>query len=106
MPAPPISIQPIPLQRLQRSPPASAPLPSHWKQETSNSTLGSVKGKKCGRMRASRLGAEDRPQHLQQRPLQVGEGDPLGDRQALDLVEHRAVGGVGVAPVDLAGDDR
>ena len=54
MPAPPTSIQPIPLQRLQRSPPASSPLPSHWKQETSNSTLGSVKGKKWGRIRALR----------------------------------------------------
>ena len=30
------------------------PVPSHWKQETSNSTLGSVKGKKCGRIRALR----------------------------------------------------
>ena len=30
-----------------------APLPPHWKQETSTSTLGSVKGKKCGRSRTS-----------------------------------------------------
>src|SRR4029450_12071376 len=50
--------------------------------------------------------AEYRPQHFLQRPLQVGEGDPLADRQPLDLVEHRAVGGVGIAPVDLARHDR
>ncbi len=56
-------------------------------------------------MRASRLAAEDRAEHLGQRSLQVGERDPLADRQALDLVEHRAVGGVGVAPVDLARGD-
>ena len=39
------TIQPWPLQRLQRSPSGRTPLPSHWKQETSTSTLGSVKGK-------------------------------------------------------------
>src|SRR5882757_1328734 len=49
--------------------------------------------------------AEERPRHRQQRPLQVGQGQPLGHRQPLHLVEHRAVGGVGVAPVDLARDD-
>ena len=37
--------------------------------------------------------------------MQVGERDALAHGQALDLVEHRRVGGVGVAPVDAAGDD-
>src|SRR3989442_1324030 len=32
-----------------------------------------------------------------ERPLQVSEGDPLGDHQALDLVEERRVRDVGVA---------
>ncbi len=50
--------------------------------------------------------AEDRPQHLFQGPLEVGERDPLADREALDLMEHRAVGGVGVAAVDLARHDQ
>ena len=80
-------------------------VPSHWKQETSTSTLGSVKGKKWGRSRTSRSSPKIARQSASRVPLQVGEGQPLGDRQPLHLVEHRAVGGVGVAPVDLAGDD-
>ena len=51
------------------------------------------------------IGAEDRAGEGQQGPLQVGEGDPLPHRQSLDLVEHRRVGGVGVAPVGAAGHD-
>jgi hypothetical protein len=45
MPAPPTSIQPLPLQMLHREPSRSFPVASHEKQETSNSTLGSVNGK-------------------------------------------------------------
>jgi hypothetical protein len=44
MPAPAISIQPLCLHTRQPAPPQT------W-QEKSTSTLGSVKGKKCGRMR-------------------------------------------------------
>ena len=46
MPAPAISIHPLFLQTRQ-------PLPPQTWQEKSSSTLGSVKGKKCGRMRMS-----------------------------------------------------
>src|SRR5680860_348516 len=45
------------------------------------------------------------PMFHQVEGLAIGEGITLADRQPLDLVEHRAVGGVGVAPVDLARDD-
>ena len=52
------------------------------------------------------LGPEDRPRELVEGALEVGEGDPLGDRQPLDLVEDRAVGGVeGVAAVAAPGHD-
>ena len=37
--------------------------------------------------------------------LEVGERDALVDDEALDLVEHRRVRGVGVAPIDLAEAD-
>ena len=77
-------------------------MPPQRKQETSTSTLGSVNGKKCGRIRTSRSAPKIARSISSQRPLEVGEGDVLADREALDLVEHRAVGGVGVAPVDLA----
>ena len=47
--------------------------------------------------------AEERPHHVQQRPLQVAHGDPAVDRKAFDLVEDRRVGRVGrVATVDAA----
>ncbi len=46
------------------------------------------------------VGAEDRAHHVQQRALEVGEGQPLVDREALELVEDRIVRGVDrVAPV-------
>ena len=75
------------------------------KHETSNSTLGSVNGKKCGRSRTRAVLAEDRAREREQRALEVGERDVLVDRQPLDLVELRRVGGVVVAPVGAAGDD-
>ncbi len=53
MPAPRISIHAVPLHSGQRCP--SAVTPSvQLKHETSTSTLGSVKGKKCGRSRTWR----------------------------------------------------
>ena len=81
------------------------PRPSQWKHDTSTSTLGSVKGKKCGRRRTSRRSPKVGAGELQQRPLEVGEGDVLVHRQALDLVELGRVGGVVVGPVDASGDD-
>ena len=39
--------------------------------------------------------AEHRPGEGRQRPLQVRHGDALVDSQALHLMEHRGVGGVG-----------
>ncbi len=50
------------------------------------------------------LAAEDRARELQQRALEVGEGDVRIDGKALDLVELRRVRGVGVGPVDASGD--
>jgi hypothetical protein len=47
--------------------------------------------------------AEELPQQEVERPLQVGERDPLVDGEAFDLVEDRRVRGIrGVAPVDAA----
>src|SRR5690242_13838123 len=49
---------------------------------------------------------EERTHELGQRALQVREAGGLVDQQALDLVEHRRVGLVRIAAVDLArGDD-
>ena len=45
IPAPRISIQPVPLHSGSRPPPSSVPLPPQAKQETSTWTLGSVNGK-------------------------------------------------------------
>jgi hypothetical protein len=56
IPEPRISIQPTPLQSGSREPSGSFPLPPQRKQETSTSTLGSVKGKNPGRKRVSRSG--------------------------------------------------
>ena len=75
------------------------------KHETSISTLGSVKGKKCGRSLHLPLVAEDRAGEGEQRALEVGERDVLVDREPLDLVELRRVRRVVVAAVDAAGDD-
>ena len=52
------------------------------------------------------LGPEDRPRDRLERPREVGERDALGDREPLDLVEHRQVRGVDrVAAVDGARHD-
>ena len=51
------------------------------------------------------LGAEQRARGLLEGPGEVGQRDALPHREALDLREHRRVGGVGVAAVDGAGDD-
>ena len=76
MPAPRISIQPWPLQRLQRSPEGSVPVPPHWKQETSTSTLGSVKGKKWGRSRTSRSSPKIARQSASSVPLRSARVSP------------------------------
>ena len=50
--------------------------------------------------------AEEGSHHVQQRPLEVGHGDPAVDGQALDLVEHGRVRRVGRVPaVDAAERD-
>jgi len=51
------------------------------------------------------VGAEGGARPLEQHSLQVAQGDVLVDGQALDLVEHRRVRRVVVAPVGLAGED-
>ena len=84
-------------ERVARRRRGSSPLPPQRKQETSTSTLGSVKGKKCGPEAGLALGAEDRPGELVERAREVGERDVLADREALDLVEHRRVRGVDVS---------
>ena len=94
----------MPLQRLQRSPSSS---PRAAAAEAGDVDLDARLGER-EEVRADAdvaVGAEDRPGERQQRPVEVGEGDPLADRQALDLVEHRRVGGVGVAAVDAPGND-
>ena len=52
------------------------------------------------------VGPEERAHEVQQRALQVGERDPVVDREALDLVEGRRVRRVDrVAPVDATRRD-
>jgi len=41
--------------------------------------------------------AEEGTHQMQQRPLEIGQRDAAIDGQALDLMEDRAVGGVGVS---------
>ena len=98
MPAPRISSQPLLLHSRQ-------PAPSHIMQETSTSTEGSVKGKKCGRRRTLRSAPNMALDEGLERALEVGQRDALVDDQTLDLVEHGRVGGVGVAAVGLARHD-
>ena len=64
--------------------------------------LGSVNGKKCGRTRMLAVAAEELPREVRDGALEVGQGDALVHDQALDLVEHRRVRRVRVAPVHLA----
>jgi len=49
------------------------------------------------------VAAEERPGEVRDGALEVGQRDALVHHEALDLVEHRRVRRVGVAPVDLAG---
>src|SRR5690606_8018750 len=51
------------------------------------------------------IALEEGADELRQRALEVGEAGALVHQQALDLVEHRRVGLVAVAAVDLAGGD-
>src|SRR6185369_5446123 len=51
-------------------------------------------GKEPGPEARLALRAEDRPGELVESALQVGEGDVLADSEPLNLVEHRAMGGV------------
>ena len=56
-----------------------------------------------GREPDPRVRAEHRAGERLQRPLQVGERDPLVDREALDLVEHGHVRRVGRRPAGTRG---
>ena len=72
----------------------------------SNSADGSVNGKYDGPQPRGEVAAEERLGERVERAGQVGEGDVAVDHQALDLVEHRHVGGVGgVLPEHPAGHD-
>src|SRR6185312_13477307 len=51
------------------------------------------------------IALEERADELGQRALEVGETGSLVDQQALDLVEHRRVGLVRIAAIDLARRD-
>ena len=96
MPEPRISSQPPCLQKRQPSPP-------HLKQSTSTSAEGSVNGKNDGRKRRRERAPNICSAKSSQRGLEVGHRDVAIDREPLDLVEHRRVGGVGeVAAVHLA----
>ena len=98
MPQPRISSQSSP------SPKRTSPLSRrHW---MSTSSDGSVNGKNDGRKRILTLiDLEERLAELLEDPFQVAEMRALVDHQALDLVEHRRVGLVGVAAIGAARDD-
>src|SRR5580704_6392599 len=106
MPAPKSSIQPAPLHLEQVLPPALVPLPPQKMQETSNSTLGSVNGKKPGGKRGFSPGAEKLFNEIFDGAGEIAEGDIGIDGKTFDLMEDEGMRGVGiVAAVDLAGDN-
>ena len=73
----------------------------------STSALGSVYGKKLGRKRTLRSGAEELVHEREQRALQIRERDVLADDEPFDLREHRRVREVEVvAAIDAAGRDQ
>jgi hypothetical protein len=75
-------------------------------QAISTSALGSVKGKNSGRKRSGQILVEHLAGEDGQHPFEVGEGDVLVDEKTFDLMEHRGMGDIRVAAVDLArGDD-
>ena len=74
-----------------RSPSACSPEAAQITQPMSTSALGSVNGKKLGRKRTRVSRAEEAPQELREHALQIAEGDPVVDQEALDLMEHRRV---------------
>ena len=48
-----------------------------------------------------RAGAEERPREVLEAALEIAHGDALVDAESLDLVEHRHMGRVVVAPIRL-----
>ena len=90
MPQPPHSTQPAP--------------PFLLANQTSTSADGSVNGKKCGRIRVRAVRAELGARERVQRSAQMRHGQAAVHRQALDLVEHRRVGGVEFVGAEGAAD--
>src|SRR3546814_6692862 len=66
---------------------------------------GLGKGEIAGAEAHLEVALEERAHEFGQRALEVGEARVLVDQQALALVEHRRVGLVGVAAIDLAQRD-
>ena len=97
-PPPSTSIQPVCLHRGQ-------PLPWHSKQLTSTSTLGSVKGEVGGTQAGAGVGTEHLLHEGVQSALQIAQRDALIHDQTFHLVEHGAVGSVGVRAEDAARDE-
>ena len=98
MPAPPISIQPVPLHVRQPAPPQNT-------QVKSISADGSVNGKNDGRSRTPIFSPKKRRAKCRSTPFKSAKRDALVDAQPLDLVEHRRVRGVVVAAIDRARRD-
>ncbi len=85
MPDPRISSQPVCLHTRQPSPP-------HITQVTSTSALGSVNGKKLGRMRIFVSLPNISWANCKQGPFQVAHPDVLIDDEPFDLREHMGMG--------------
>ena len=98
MPQPRISSQSSPSPKR-----ISPPERRHW---MSTSSEGDVKGKKLGRKRMPTCGdLEEGLAEFLEHPFQIGERRALVDDQAFDLVEHRRMRLVGVAPIGAARAD-
>ena len=99
MPAPRISTQPSPLQTRHGRPVAGAVEARHVDLDR-----GLGEGEEVRPQAHLAVGAEHLAGERQQRALEMRQGEPAVDGQALDLGEHRRVGGIGrVAPVAAAG---
>ena len=98
IPDPRISSHPLFLQTGQPCPLADDALDIHFRARFR-------KGKKAGAKTHLYIRAEELMDKIGQGPFQVREGDITIDDEPLDLVEHRAMGGVRIVPINPSRSD-
>ena len=98
MPLPRSSSHPLYLHTLH-------PEPWHTTQAELELERRLGEGEMVGAPLQRRVRPEERSREELEGALEVAHRDPLVDAEPLDLVKHRHVGGVVVAPIRLAGND-